>query len=341
MDAELLKNLLEVLVCPLTKEKMVLSEDQTYLHTDSKEYPIKDNLIDFQIESNETQHQTTEMFASKWENVNKTRYDQAEARQKNWYLDLYGFESENAFEKYLKSKKIIIDAGAGRGYKAAWFATLAPDSLVLAVELSDAVSEAARRYRLPNLIFVKGDISRLPVRDAIADYISCDQVIMHTSDPRATFDYLSAKLKNNGEFSCYVYRKKALPRELLDDHFRTRSMSMTKDELMEMSSQLVLLGKRLDELNISFECPDIPAMDIKGGNYTVQRFLYWNFVKCFWNAELGEELSTLCNFDWYAPSQAARYTREEYLKWIEENKLEIIHFHEEEACYSGRFKRTI
>ena len=194
-------------------------------------------------------------------------------------------------------------------------------------------------YNLPNLLFIRGDLNVLPVQDAVADYISCDQVIHHTSSPRKTFQLLCKKLKQDGEISCYVYRKKALPRELLDNHFRTKSQTMTKDELMEMSRQLTELGKRLDALNVDFDCPDIHALGIKGGRFTVQRFIYWNFLKCFWNPELGEEISTLCNFDWYAPSQAERYSREEYLEWVYENKLSIIHFHEEEACFSGRFKK--
>lgn len=46
--------------------------------------------------------------------------------------------------------------------------------------------------------------------------------------------------------------------------------------------------------------------------------IYWNFIKCFWNEELGYDTSVATNFDWYSPSNAKRYS-------------------EEEACYSGRF----
>jgi hypothetical protein len=163
---------------------------------------------------------------------------------------------------------------------------------------------------------------------------------MHTSNPDQTFAELTRiTSKNGGEFACYFYAKKALPRELLDDHFRTRCIEMHSDELWAMSEQLTELGKRLSELNVSFEAPDIPALGIKGGQYDIQRFFYWNFIKCFWNKELGPETSVVTNYDWYSPSNARRYSKEEVVALVEKNGLRANHFHQEEACYSGRFAR--
>ena len=67
----------------------------------------------------------------------------------------------------------------------------------------------------------------------------------------------------------------------------------------------------------------------------------WNFLKCFWNEEFGKELSISTNFDWYSPSNAERYSEAEFKTWISECNLEIEHFHSEEACYSGRFKKSM
>ena len=55
---------------------------------------------------------------------------------------------------------------------------------------------------------------------------------------------------------------------------------------------------------------------------------------------MGRDISVLTNYDWYSPSQAARYSKEEFLQWIEEEGHEITSFHEEQACYSGRFRKT-
>jgi hypothetical protein len=108
-----------------------------------------------------------------------------------------------------------------------------------------------------------------------------------------------------------------------------------------MSEQLTELGKRLSELNVEFDAPEIPALGIKGGRYDVQRFLYWNFIKCFWNADLGRDTSIVTNFDWYSPSNARRYSEAEVRALVAAHELEIGHFHREEACYSGRFVKQI
>ena len=68
-----------------------------------------------------------------------------------------------------------------------------------------------------------------------------------------------------------------MPRELLDDYFRIKCKELSKRELWEMSEQLSELGKKMQNLNIEFEAPDIPLLGIKGGKYDLQRFIYWNF----------------------------------------------------------------
>ena len=177
---------------------------------------------------------------------------------------------------FLADKQTIFDAGCGLGYKAAWFAELAPHALVIGMDLSDAAVQAASRYReIQNLFFVRGDIAKTCLSTGVIDYTSCDQVIMHTEVPEETFAEL-ARITNrkSGQLACYFYAKKALPRELLDDYFRVHCKGMSNEALWEMSEQLTELGKRLGDLNVSFEAPDIPELGIKGGTYDIQRFVY-------------------------------------------------------------------
>jgi hypothetical protein len=160
---------------------------------------------------------------------------------------------------------------------------------------------------------------------------------MHTEKPEKTFAHLCDITKPDGEFACYVYRKKALPRELLDDYFRAQTHNISNDKMWEFSEQLTILGKNLSDLKINFLCPNIPVLGIKGGEYDIQRFIYWNFLKCFWRDDWSFDLNKSTNYDWFAPSNARRFSKEEFEKMIRDNKLKIKFFHEEEACYSGRF----
>lgn len=288
----------------------------------------------------ENQSQTNDVFTEKWDKYADTsELETFYQFQQDWYLKLYGFGTEQALAAHLANARIILDAGCGLGYKAAWFARLAPQAVVVGIDYSGAAQQASEMFSdLPNLFFLRGDIAITPFKDAVVDYVSCDQVIMHTEVPEATFAELARITeRSSGQFACYFYAKKALPRELVDDYFRSHCKTLTSEQLWEMSEQLTELGKRLSELDVSFDAPDIPALGIKGGRIDVQRFIYWNFLKCFWNPELGRDTSLATNFDWYSPSNARRFSEEEVRGIVSANQMHVMSFHAEEACYAGRF----
>jgi SAM-dependent methyltransferase len=315
------------------------------LFRSGQELAIEDGNFVLHREASEAaqQSQTNDAFSVKWERVHRSD-DKARLyeMQKRWYLSLYGFATEAELGAFLRSRPVILDAGCGLGYKAAWFAELAPESLVVGIDYSDAARQAAAAYRhLPNVFFMQGDIADIPFRDGSISYVSCDQVIMHTQDPDATFAELTRLTDHQGgQFACYFYARKALPRELLDDYFRRHCAEMSSEQLWEMSEQLTELGRRLSELRVEVDVPAIPALGIKAGRQDVQRFIYWNLIKCFWNEDLGRETSVVVNFDWYSPSNARRYSEQEVRALAERHQLLLQHFHAEEACYSCRFERA-
>ena len=302
--------------------------------------PLEGNYASLiQTAADENQQQTNEVFSEKWSKYADTsELETFYQFQRDWYLKLYGFADETQLAAHLAEARIILDAGCGLGYKAAWFARLAPHALVVGIDFSAAAEQAAKLYpELDNLVFLRGDIARTPFRDGAVDYVSCDQVIMHTEDPEASFAELARITAPQGEFACYFYAKKALPRELLDDYFRVHCKEVTTEQLWEMSEQLTELGKRLSALDLTFDAPAIPLLGIKGGKVDIQRFIYWNFLKCFWNEELGRDTSVATNFDWYSPSNARRFSEEEVRAIVAANCMNVAHFHAEEAAYSGRF----
>ena len=285
---------------------------------------------------------TTDAFSEKWIALDPTP-EEGEAWQRfqfDWYLRSYGYASDEELAEFLKTRHAILDAGCGPGYKAAWFARLAPHATVVAMDLSDSTFVAAKRYSdLPNLVIVKGDIANTPFRDGIFDLVSCDQVLHHTENPPKTAKEFARILGEGGQLNTYVYSKKALPRELLDEHFREYSKQLTSQETWDLSDQLTRLGRTLSELRIEIDVPDMPALGIKGGKMDLQRFIYWNFVKCYWNPEHGFETSRSVNFDWYAPSTAFRYSMEEFEKMLADAGFEAEFLRSEEACHTGRFRK--
>lgn len=301
---------------------------------------IKKNLIKLENNPIKTnQRQTNSAFTEKWmkyENTNnkKIYFDM----QKKWYLKLYGFKTEKNLSNFLKTKKYIFDAGCGTGFKTKWFADLAPESIVVGMDFSDACLIASKKYEsTKNLYFIKGDISKVPFKKNSIDYVNCDQVIMHTQNPDKTFKELSRITSQKGDFACYFYAKKSLPRELVDDYFRTASKKLSKKQLWELSKQLTELGKNLSSLKKKITIPNIPLLGIQGGKQDIQRFIYWNFLKCYWNTSQGVDNSIMINFDWYSPSNARRFTESEVRKLIFDNNLKIRFFYKDQPCFSGRF----
>ena len=243
----------------------------------------------------------------------------------------------------LRKYEWILDAGCGLGYKTAWLASLAPNSKVIGIDYSDAIYIAHEKFKdkFKNLTFAHGDIAETHLPAHLIGLTICDQVIMHTEDPKKTLCELSRITSKQGQIFCYWYRKKALPRELIDDHFRVKATTLAEEQLWNLSEEVLNLGKMLSELNVQADFPDLPSLGIVGGKMDLQRFIYWNFLKCFWSEELGYAASLNTNFDWYSPVNAKRFSLDEVKADLSSAGLETTFFHEEEACYSGRFQAKL
>ena len=89
-------------------------------------------------------------------------------------------------------------------------------------------------------------------------------------------------------------------------------------------------------MNQSITVDDIPELGITAGTYDLQRFFYWNFIKMFYNADFSWEDNIAVNFDWYHPTCAKRFSRDEVESMVEQAGLHIESFNESEAGYSVR-----
>jgi arsenite methyltransferase len=190
-------------------------------------------------------------------------------------------------------------------------------------------------YRLTNVDFVQADLRRLPFPESYFDFISCDQVIHHTPDVYESLVALTRHVRPGGHLAFYVYRNKGPIREFCDDYIRQFTVRMSPDECMHVSEALTKLGKTLSDLCVKIDVPeDIPILEIKAGTYDLQRFIYWNVLKCYWNETLDWPSNTITNFDWYHPLHAHRHTPEEVRAWCESTHLDIECFNVVESGIS-------
>jgi SAM-dependent methyltransferase len=287
----------------------------------------------------EGQKETVETFSWKWDKARNYRTATL-GHYRQWYLDRYGFHTEARLAEFLAGKKRILDAGTAHGRDAEMCHNNSV-AQVYGVDISSGIRNAFRDLRnLERLNLVQGDLTRLPFPDGFFDFIGCDQVIHHTPNTRQSLHLLLKKLAPQGHIAFYVYKKKGPVREFCDDYIRSQTVNMTPEQCMNLSDAITKFGKMLSDLKLEIEVPaDIPVLEIKAGKYDLQRFLYWNMFKCYWNDTMDWESNVITNFDWYHPLHAHRHTPEEVKQWCEEEQLEIEHLDVQESGVSVRARK--
>jgi hypothetical protein len=96
-----------------------------------------------------------------------------------------------------------------------------------------------------------------------------------------------------------------------------------------------LLGKGLSDMHATVEVDeDIPLLGIEAGTQDVQRLIYWNFAKLYWNDALSLEENVHVNFDWYRPRYAHRQSEAEVRLWCEQAGLGIRRFHRQQSGFT-------
>jgi SAM-dependent methyltransferase/uncharacterized protein YbaR (Trm112 family) len=345
------RQLAEWMVCPVAGEKLELRVEQEsdgeiiageLISASGRCYPITrglprmlpSDLVD------DGQTATQQAFSAKWARAKSFGFEQkSRSFYVNWYLQRYKFQSIEGLRDFLSTKGRILDAGTGVGRDTGLYAENS-EATVIGVDISTAIDSAYEHLKhYPNVHLIQADLTRLPFPPEFFDFIACDQVLHHTRNTEQSFHILVNHLATGGDLSVYVYRRKAPIREFADDYLRRIAAEMDEEEVWKLSEQLTELGRILSEVSASITVPEIPALGLKAGTYDVQRFVYWNMLKCYWNPSLDYQDNVLTNFDWYRPHYAHRHTAGEVCRWFAEAGLEIITLDECDAGISVRGRK--
>lgn len=272
---------------------------------------------------------TPHSFKDKWENNTDLAFRETldpTSEIHRWIIGRNGFADDDAFRRHLAGRKRLLDAGCGNGRVTALLSELAPaDSDIVGLDLVAAKVAIANLAALPNITIhakdMLGDLSSL----GRFDFIYCQEVLHHTADPRGGLLNLASLLEPGGELAIYVYKQKAPAREFVDDFVRDRIAHLPYDEAMVVCRQITELGKTLNAVPASVTVADLPLMGIEAGDYSIQRFFYHFFMKCFWNDEMSFEDNAAINYDWYHPQLATRHSRDEVFGWFRDAGLTVVH----------------
>jgi ubiquinone/menaquinone biosynthesis C-methylase UbiE len=293
-----------------------------------------DNTVSY----SDTQTQTKDIFAFKWEKRDTYESPAVQETGRKWLIERYCNNDINNLQKLLdenRTRKVILDAGCGSGYSALllWKDFL-DEHEYLGVDISDAVWVAKKRFEEAGVKgdFLKCDIVNLPVADNSVDIIFSEGVLHHTDSTENAIKYLSKKIKTGGLFMFYVYAKKSVIREFTDDYIREQIKPMSDEAAWNALESLTKLGKALGDLNVEVDVPeDIPYLGIKKGKQDIQRFLYWNVFKLFYRPDFTIDEMNHINFDWYRPLNCHRQTPEQVKQWCREAGLSVEHINIQDA----------
>jgi len=342
--------LLDILVDPISHGPVRLTDcDETdaegvcegQLVGDSqRSYPIRRGIPRFVLTEDERQRQTQESFGFKWKR--RETYDSPQVLETHcrWMLERYGFDSPEAMTDYFASRRCILDAGCGSGFSSStWLNNRwreAGDAEWTGLDISEAIDVAQDRLGdVAGTNFVQGDVLATPFADGAFDTVFSEGVLHHTPSTRNGIAEVARVLQSGGEALFYVYRRKGPIREFTDDHVRSVVSEMPEAEAWEALKPLTQLGRALAELDVEVDVPqDIPYLGIKAGRQNVQRLIYWNVAKMFWNSDYSFDENHHINFDWYHPKYAHRHTEEELRNWCAESGLAIRRLCEQESGYT-------
>ena len=293
----------------------------------------------FANEYSEKQNQTKETFGFKWAKVNTYKNEGMLETTKRWLFERYCDNKPELLGQWLdadgKGSKIIIDAGCGAAFSALlFFGDLLKKHDYLGVDISDAITVAESRFAEMGYPgeFLKTSLFDLPIEDGSVDMIFSEGVLHHTDDTEQAIKYLSGKIKKDGYFLFYVYRKKAVIREFTDDYIRKAIAGMANEEAWEALKPLTKLGIALGEMQVSITIDeDIPFLGIPKGTFDLQRFIYWNICKLFYKKEYDIEEMNHINFDWFRPFNCHRHTVEDVESYCERAELNIEHINVQES----------
>ena len=342
------ESLLEVLVDPVTKTPLQIKTSDSaggeileglLSSPDGTTYPVINGIPRFVLTEDEDQRQTETSFGFKWAQRDSYESEEFLKSYHAWLRKKYGFSSDEEMREFFGHKRRTLEVGCGGGLSAS--VSLSGRDLGqewIGVDISRAVDIARERLgHVPSAHFLQADILQLPFPERSFDAIFAEGVLHHTPSTEQALKSLAPMLEPGGEILFYVYRKKGPIREFTDDYIRGLVSGVPPEQAWEMLRPLTKLGQALAELQAEVEVPeDIPYLGIKAGRYDIQRLIYWNFAKLFWNDDYPFATNHHINFDWYHPRYAQRQTEADVRRWCAEAGLSVVYFDEQESGFTVR-----
>lgn len=262
---------------------------------------------------NREQDKTTVTFSEKWKKFQSYGLGEKEGPFLfEWYCKKFGLKDIGELKNFYKNKKKVLELGPGSGFNTRFMGENS-DGYIIAADISEGAYVTYNNCKgLENVHAVQADLMDLPFEDNSFDFIIADGVLHHTPNTYEAIKCLYNKLETGGQFFFYLYKKMSPVKQYIDSYIRQEFSGLTAEECFKACEAITDLGRELSKIEqkIILESP-IPILGIPAGEHSVQRLIYYNFVKCFWNDAFDYDTNNMVNFDWYHPHNAWQHTEEE------------------------------
>ena len=109
-------------------------------------FKITNGIPRFVVDETKDFVKTEDAFSAKWRTYHKSYHEKKWFDfQRNWYLERFQWNSLINFNKFLKTRKFILDAGTGLGNSAKYHSTN-KNSFVFALDASESIDFAYKKY---------------------------------------------------------------------------------------------------------------------------------------------------------------------------------------------------
>lgn len=245
------------------------------------------------------------MYNYWWEKFGEETYDLEFGKfQIDWFLKRFNLIRED-FLKLIDHKK-VLELGCGAG---SFMQNLLIAETIHGVELTEAgVKIARQKYGWCNRVNIF-NLNMLNFDGRDYDIVIADQMLHHTLNTFESLKKAVSFVKQEGIIMFYVYLKKSPSREFMDDFLRFFTTKMGIKGCMAFSESLYWFGRFLTRVNLS-----------------LQRWIYWNVIKCFYNPMWSHRNCVRNIFDWYYVPVAHRHSPEEVKGWCRELNLKVESF---------------
>jgi SAM-dependent methyltransferase len=349
VDAGMKQLLADLLVDPIDRKPLAIEVSKRFgdecvsgrlISSRGDAYELRDGIPRLVITSDAGQTQTADTFAFKWRK--RDTYDSPSFRAVStaWCVEKYGFGSLQQWAESFAASGRVLDIGCGSGFSSSLWLTSPfwrSTATWVGADISAAIDVARERLgHVGDTHFVQADALQLPFPDATFGAIFSEGVLHHTPSTRDALRSAARVVQTGGTLQFYVYRRKGPVREFTDDYIREQIAPLSDDEAWAAMRSLTELARALHTVAATINVDDVPLLGIRRGTYDIQRFVYWNFAKVYWNDSLSFEENVHVNFDWYRPQYAHRQTAAELRAWCDEFNLRVDWFHEQDSGFSVR-----